>query len=185
MKLRPWQIHWQIGLEEELHLCLSPGTRACSSHTGHVSHLLLLSTHSWFCQPHTVSITQPNTWQDKSDLRYFSSRYVEGARGQKWRAVSQMWLQSLLHVSLYCSSVMKISPKLDSCFSELSLRWWASILPWHLDLLSYLDSHESFLSTTYVRKRWCKKTWMKNLLKQWKRISAETKYLDYYPQVTL
>lgn len=36
MKLRPWQIHWQIGFQEELHLCLSPDTRACSSHTGHV-----------------------------------------------------------------------------------------------------------------------------------------------------
>lgn len=83
MKLCQWQIHWQIGLQEELHLCLSPpGTRACSSHTGHVSRLLLLSTNSWLCQPNTVSITQPDSWQDNSALQCFSWGYEEGISGQ-------------------------------------------------------------------------------------------------------
>lgn len=149
MKRRPWQIHWQIGLQEDLHRCSSPGSRAVGSHTGHVFYCSAPIHDSW--QPHTVSISQPNTWQDNSELQCFSSGYAEGVSDQKWRVVS--------FIRFNCSSDFT-----DSFLSELCLCWWISLLPWHLShilpfwfpgvLIISKILLKGLVHLTYKRKRW-------------------------------
>lgn len=70
-----WQIRWQIGLLEELRLCLSPGCGACSSHTGHVSVFYCSAPLHDSVRLSLYLSHGSGTWQDDADPQSFTSGY--------------------------------------------------------------------------------------------------------------